>query len=464
MRLAIAATALLLSLALAPDARACGGCFVAATPAPTGDAATSQSGTVVTDHRMVLAITDQGTTLWDQIQYVGDPAAFAWVLPIQGDVVVSVGSDAFIQSLDEATAPQIHAPIVYCQSPQGSSMGGSSGPSCACGSSADDAATAVTLGGKSSDGGEEDSGVVVTHREVVGPYETVQLRGDGSESIVAWLDKNGFEVPTSIAPVVQKYVDEKFGFLAVRLQPGVGVRAMKPLRVSWPGKMPSLPLRMVAAGVATSVGLKLFVVGDGRWRPQNFPAFIISANDISWDFAASRSTYTDVRASIAKSFDGRAWGIESSIDLRASDVRFTSESLPGDAGVSDAGGLPPPGDNDVQVAFHDAASRRVTRLRADLPVRHLGVDLQLEADPDQTAIPVDLRPVKSINADKLCPTGIAYSQPGNLLPLADTRGSCAVVVRSASPELRNTLGAFGALAVFGLLRRFTCRKRATDTR
>lgn len=448
MRIAIAAcTALLVSVAIAPDARACGGCFVP-QPAVTGDAATSQSGTVVTDHRMVLAITDQGTTLWDQIQYVGDPEEFAWVLPIQADVVVGVGSDAFIQSLDEATAPQIHAPIVYCQAPSG---GSSSDFACACGSASDDAAPAAA--GKSSPG-EEDSGVVVTHREVVGPYETVQLRGDGGESIIAWLDKNGFEVPTSIAPVVQKYVDEKFGFLAVRLQPGVGVRAMKPLRVSWPGKMPSLPLRMVAAGVATSVGLKLFVIGEGRWRPQNFPSFTIRESELSWDFVAARSTYTEVRAAKSAAADGRAWGIESSIDLRPTDVRFTSESLPSDAGTADTGDLPSPSDDDVRVAFRNSASRRVTRLRADLPVRHLGVDLQLEADFDQTALAVDLSPSQYTNAEKLCPTGIAYSRPGNLLPLADTRGSCAVVVRSASPELRNTLGAFGALAILGLLRRF----------
>ena len=49
---------------LAPsDARACGGCFNPPTgmPAP------------VTGHRMAIAMSPAGTTLWDQIQYAGEP-------------------------------------------------------------------------------------------------------------------------------------------------------------------------------------------------------------------------------------------------------------------------------------------------------------------------------------------------------------------------------------------------------
>ena len=63
--------ALLATLALPDDARACGGCFV---PSET---------TVVTAHRMALAISPVQTVLWDQIQYAGSPAEFAWVLPVK---------------------------------------------------------------------------------------------------------------------------------------------------------------------------------------------------------------------------------------------------------------------------------------------------------------------------------------------------------------------------------------------
>jgi hypothetical protein len=53
-------------------AEACGGCFVQPS-----------ERTVVTDHRMALSISTTQTVLWDQIRYSGDPAEFAWVLPVR---------------------------------------------------------------------------------------------------------------------------------------------------------------------------------------------------------------------------------------------------------------------------------------------------------------------------------------------------------------------------------------------
>ena len=62
-----------------PTVEACGGCFVP----PDED-------TQVTGHRMVLSVSMQQSTLYDQIQYDGDPASFAWVLPIKGQAEIGV--------------------------------------------------------------------------------------------------------------------------------------------------------------------------------------------------------------------------------------------------------------------------------------------------------------------------------------------------------------------------------------
>src|ERR1700690_849426 len=64
--LGAAAAALISIIAAAPDARACGGCFHEPVP-PT------QTGTVVTDHRMIFSIATQQTTLYDEIKYAGSP-------------------------------------------------------------------------------------------------------------------------------------------------------------------------------------------------------------------------------------------------------------------------------------------------------------------------------------------------------------------------------------------------------
>src|SRR5690349_15486316 len=80
-------------------AEACGGCFVQQT-----------ERTVVTDHRMALAISPQETVLWDQIRYSGDPAEFAWVLPVRAGAKVELSNDAFFTALDASTQPVVLSP------------------------------------------------------------------------------------------------------------------------------------------------------------------------------------------------------------------------------------------------------------------------------------------------------------------------------------------------------------------
>src|SRR5580693_7917352 len=89
-----------LAATTARDARACGGCFHPPT----------ESGTVITDHRMIFAVSPAQTTLYDEIQYQGSPSSFAWVLPIHGTVTVALSSDALFQAIDQATTTTIVAP------------------------------------------------------------------------------------------------------------------------------------------------------------------------------------------------------------------------------------------------------------------------------------------------------------------------------------------------------------------
>src|SRR5262252_6569636 len=70
-------------LAVSHEARACGGCFTVGVGPKT-------ESTVVTGHRMALAVSTTQTVLWDQIQYSGDPKEFAWVLPVHAGAHIEV--------------------------------------------------------------------------------------------------------------------------------------------------------------------------------------------------------------------------------------------------------------------------------------------------------------------------------------------------------------------------------------
>src|SRR5215472_7752195 len=252
-----AALCSLLVVTRANDARACGGCFHAPTP-PT------QSGTVVTDHRMIFTISPQATTLYDEIKYTGSPADFAWVLPIHGQVTVGLSSDAVFSALEQATQTTIVAPRLSCPS-----------TFCSCGGA--DASSADATAAKTS----TDAGVTVLSQQTIGPYATVQLKSTDPNALNAWLATNGFDIPTDVQPVIAAYVNEGFDFLALKLEPGQGVQAMRPVRVTTPGAGLSLPLRMIAAGTGSTVGITLWVVADGRYEPKNFALFTISPSELT---------------------------------------------------------------------------------------------------------------------------------------------------------------------------------------
>lgn len=471
---AIAAASFALAGAIATltpsDARACGGCFHA-QPAP----GTTQSPSVVTDHRMVVALASNMTTLWDQIEYAGDPEEFAWVLPVRGGVTVGLGSDEFINALDQQTAPQITAPRRRCARPRNDSCGGSNTAGCAA---SDEATSEFDFDA----GFQEDSGVFVTSREVVGPYAVVQVHGTDEGSIIGWLRDKKFQVPTDIEPILAKYVTEGFDFVAVRLRAKTGVQAMVPIRVSWKGSTPSLPLRMVRAGVGENVGIKLFVIGSGRWKTSNFPTFSVDPAGLTWDFEKQRSDYTTIRDNMAASFDGRAFSLESSIEVPRASLPLIrpDKPLPTDAGTvipgADAGadaldgetgadaeaadaevadalaadtavatdtavptydaGKPPgvdPYASDVEIAYGTFSQRRVTRLRAALPAKYLDVDLLLEADENQAVLARTI-PVDRATAAPVCPGTMSIADAGeeSSLPI---RASVAIVLGAVAAAL-----------------------------
>lgn len=370
----------------ARDARACGGCFVRPT---------SQSGTVVTDHRMVFSVSPMQTTLYDQIRYSGAPADFAWVLPIHGTVGVGISSDLLFSILDQRTQTTILAPPYPCQP-------------CNCG-----AVPAANFAGasKSSNSGAGGGGVTVTAQQVVGPYATVQLHPNtpsDTAAVTSWLDANSYEIPPAVSPIIAAYVQEGFDFLAIKLVPGQGVQAMRPISVTSTGAALSLPLRMVAAGTGSTVGITLWVVASGRYEPKNFQSFTIDPSALVWDWSSSSSNYTQLRQQKEQSFNNAAWQIESSLDVSPYSIengvlQDPTASAYDPIPASDGGA----GQTALEARAQDlntlfpvgGTSVRITRMRGDLSQAALANDLVLQASADQAALANVYQATLSINAN-----------------------------------------------------------------
>src|SRR4029077_8354644 len=134
----------------------------------------------------------------------------------------------------------------------------------------------------------------------------------------------------------------------------------------------ALPLRMVAVGTGAVVGVTLFVVGEGRYEPQNFPVFEVKTADLVWNWTEGRSNYTTLRDEAAAFEGGRAWEVVSSVDLLKTQITGQLSAGQGYAPVIENGTITKTPEQvhgeDMATLFDGMGSStvRVTRLRADL--------------------------------------------------------------------------------------------------
>jgi hypothetical protein len=378
-----------LSLVDARDASACGGCLI-----------NENESTQVTGHRMILSIGKDTTTLWDQIEYQGDPASFAWVLPIKGQVEVGLSSDAMFETLELATEIVISSPFINCAPP------GCPVPA------ADGVAGATGTGG---------GGVTVIAQEVVGPYETVQLSSADSMALKNWLAGNGYAIPPDIAPVIDSYIGDGFDFLALKLVPGQGVDSMRPVRITSQGATPILPLRMVAAGTGALTSINLWMVGEGRYEPTNFSTFEINPEDLVWNWDTSSSNYKELRAKGFEAAAGKAWLYEAAEPVATYQIEYPLKDLvdlnPTESGYGDANGVGADEEltEDLAALYGslDPSSLWLMRLHAELPRSALGTDLEIGASQNQSSVVRFLEATKTVGTAPECPPFPGCSDPSD---------------------------------------------------
>jgi len=333
---------------LAPQkAEACGGCF-----------APNDSVTVVTSHRMAVSISPAQTTLWDQIEYAGNPEDFVWVLPIRGEVLVELASNAFFEGLAGNTTVNLQGTFPPLRSRCPDPCGGRRSSPSAAGADAgtSDTGTSVTIYGEA----------------VVGPYETVTIGSEDPTALINWLQDNGYGVPDETLPMIAHYVDEGLNFSVLRLSPNAGVNQMQPVRVSTPGMMPVFPLRMVGAGVQDSVGLDLYIIGEGRYGAANFDVVDIDQSRLAYDWDTRSFNYLDVFEQTLAEAGGRAWVTEYAQphDRWRFIQNYTSYNELGEAEMAAF---------DYSIAVEGLSAPYLTRLRTDLAPEFLDQDLILSA-------------------------------------------------------------------------------------
>lgn len=374
------------ALFAAGDAHACGGCAVPTT-----------ENTQVTGHRMIFSTSKTQTTLYDQIEYTGEPTSFAWFLPIKGKVDVGLSADGLFAFLGSFSSVQVLPPPLNCPAPP---------PEC---QTYDDFDEAPSAGG----GDEENGGVNIIAQETVGPYETVQLEASDPAALQTWFENHGYGVADDVLPVINAYQQEGFGFLAMKLVPGEGVSSMRPVRVTAPGASLAMPLRMVAAGTGALTPITLFVVGEGRHEAANFPNLEFDPGALVFHWDDGSSNYEPLIKALFESSKGFGWLTQSAAPLSqsglTSQVQQVIDFNPGQTGWGD----PDKGVSEMDDALADLKTMFsgmqedatwLTRMHAQLARPALANDLELGAESSQKQISRTLQAKFSDGKVPECPT------------------------------------------------------------
>lgn len=280
-------------------AAACGGFFcdnVGGVPQPVDQ----------TGENILFVIDDVAGTVEAhiQIQYMGDPAKFAWVIPVTAVPDFSVGSELLFTNLLAGTVPSYSFTSVQdCQERDRPDVGCMSYKAEAGG----DGSGNLTAG---EFGEEGEPGPTIVKREIVGAYEIVVLQGGTAQELYDWLDSNGYAQDPDAPPILAQYLDEGFYFAAARLVHGAGVDELQPLVMTYKGTQPCVPLRLTRIAAVADMPIRVFALAHARSVPVGYRH--VEINEARIDWANTATNYMEVvrNAIDAPGADGRAFVTE----------------------------------------------------------------------------------------------------------------------------------------------------------
>ena len=294
-------------------------------------------------------------------------------------------------------------------------------------------------------------------------------------ALQSWLTQNGYDIPADITPIVSAYISEGFDFLALKLVPGQGISAMRPVRVTTPGASPVLPLRMVAAGTGTITPITLWVLAEGRYDTVNLPSFKVDPRPARLGLGhlveqlrarSSRASSPRRRTRGGSSRTREPFSMYAVTDQLDSTVQYD----PTESGYGDAmgNGAQQEYTDDMAALFSDipVSSLWITRLEGELSRAALGADLQLGASSDQSQVSNFLQANQAIGTPPcpaVTPCGGAGGSASGATPGFGLFGGghvgggsgCALTGDSGAP----LFGGAALLAALGLVRRRRARAR-----
>lgn len=277
---------------------ACGGLFCSQA------AAVNQSA-----ERIIFSNDGNGTvTAVIQIMYQGPSENFSWLLPIPAvpdeEGEIAVASDVAFQRLQAATNPQYNLSTV---------VEGACRPIPPAELLSDGAAAQGTTAIDTAALNPESAGVTVAASGVVGSFDWTALElnpalDDPAAAAVEWLTQNGYDVLPRTTELIGPYLESGLYLLALKLTKGSPIGAIRPIVLSYPGELPSIPIKLTAVAANDDMGVMTWMLSGARAVPFNYADLELNEARINW-FSAG-SNYDSVVTAAADDAGGQGFVTE----------------------------------------------------------------------------------------------------------------------------------------------------------
>ncbi len=249
-------------------AYACGGLFCSTQPV------------VQSKERIVFEVDGAKVRAWIQLQFQGNDPSFAWIIPVPSvpEIEVSVDQKMF-EVLDRQTRPMFidrgsSAPVAANEGVP------TAAASCAGGGiSYEDHPTPPSISAKVLPVPKVD----VWSTTDAGPYDAITLAAASAKDLELWLDVNGYRVTLQSSSIVQKYLDEGYKLVAVRLHPGRDATSLPPIKLTYTDSAgcATIPIRLTAIATTPDLEVLAWAFAPARVVPHNYAAITIDETQLT---------------------------------------------------------------------------------------------------------------------------------------------------------------------------------------
>ena len=231
-----------------------------------------------------------------QVLYEGPAEAFSWLLPLPFQPTITVGSDLLFQSLFRQSLPTFALDI-------------QNEVSATCSSDALEPVQCFARPMEDSDMSEGDmmemdeDGAVVLDQGSVGPFDftILQAAEKNPDSVLTWLEENGYDQPEGSAPLLNFYATTDHVFVAVKLTKTAETGDIQPLILTYDmpedttveetaegvamarrAAMACVPIQLTSVAATDNMPIQVYIFGTARAVPLNFVELELDDTQVDW--------------------------------------------------------------------------------------------------------------------------------------------------------------------------------------